>query len=62
MAHHPRRITSKDRNGTTTPRQPRFLRLVHKADTSPDTLPRESSALDPYEDFDILLTAGHNIG
>jgi len=62
MARHHRRVTTRDRNGTATPRHFRLLRLVHKADTSPGTLPRKSPAVEPYEDFDILLTAGHNIG
>jgi hypothetical protein len=66
MAHHHRRVTPKDRSGTATSRQglqPRPLRLVHKVDNlPPDFAARKSPALEPYEDFDILLTAGHNIG
>jgi hypothetical protein len=66
MAHHSRRVTSKDSNGASLSRrglQPRLLRLVHKADKlPPDFAARKSPALEPYEDFDILLTAGHNIG
>jgi hypothetical protein len=62
MAHLSRRVTSKDRDGAATSRQGRqstLFRLVHKAVPS---LPRKSHVLEPYEDFDILLTAGHNIG
>lgn len=61
MAHQSRRVTSKDRDGAATSRQGRqstLLRLVPKA----ESLPRKSPVPEPYEDFDILLTAGHNIG
>lgn len=71
MAHRSRKVTSHDRNGGTTltkrPKAPlpgRLLRLVHRADhPSPATTPAKKLPLfEPYEDFDILATAGHNIG
>ena len=72
MAHPYRKVTSKDRNDTVTikPYPPvsrqglrsRLLQLVRKIGPSQDALPRKSRIPEPYEDFDLLLTAGHNIG
>jgi hypothetical protein len=68
---HSRKVTSKDRNDAATVHpylavsrqslRSRLLRLVRSMDTPPVPRPRKP-AFEPYEDFDILLTAGHNIG
>jgi len=71
MAQRSRKVTSEDRNDAAMVHphpavshqglRSRLLRLVRSMDTSPARLPRKP-VLEPYEDFDILLTAGHNIG
>ena len=68
MAHRNRKATSKDRDGAASQAIPRkslgakLLRLLPKVETSPGSVAKKIPPLEPYGDFDLLMTVGHNIG